>query len=381
MNKTTMKIAILISLLLSVLLACTPGVAATPKATSPDRTKKAFNPKEFNLSELVADLDKGNYFKMPSGAKDFLRQILASGGEFQFRTHNKGGIFAYLSSDLSPNIWINLSNPPERLGESICHEILHYQDFKTDFKPITGLKHSGFKSGQQKVFYGHIRDLINMISHEYVRKNLEKFGFKRPLVAAMENRMRILTKQIEALEKAFVSISRQLAAKPNRKPRLTIVKLQILYQGLMLNVLRDKLLFNGAYTKQLDPLTKRFQAIMDFMLESTSEDPRFKKVYREVTKRIEDIRIACQKYHKSGKSAKDRYAVLTGTLDRMYKKVGISFKLIFRSSKAPILNIRSGLLAPGESFLMDGDFIFSNVKQFTPYSDRTGLQAVPAKAG
>ena len=51
-------------------------------------------------------------------------------------------------------------------------------------------------------------------------EELEKSGFTKPLTAAKENRMRILTKQMEALEKAFVSLSRQLAAQPGKKIRL-----------------------------------------------------------------------------------------------------------------------------------------------------------------
>jgi len=377
MKTTTTRPAILCSLLLSILVVFTPGLAATPEATSVDRSKRAFNPKEFNLTDLVKDLDKGNYFKLPPGAKDLLRKILASGEEFTFRTHNKKGVFAYISSDLSPNIWINLSNPPERLGESICHEILHYQDFKTAFKPITGLRHSGFKSGQQKVFYGQVRDLINMMSHEYVKKGLEKAGFNKPLVAAMERRMRTLTNQVEALEKAFVSLSKQLAARQGKKTRLTIGNLQMLYKGLMLNVLRDKLLFDGSYTKQLDLLMRRFQACLDFMLESTSEDPRFKKVYRKLAEPADAIRVACKKYHESSKNATERYALLTGTLGQMYKKVGISFGLIPRPSGAPVLFAASRLLPPGQSFLLDGAFTFSNVKQFTPHNDRTRVHPTP----
>ena len=328
----------------------------------------------------MEDLDKGNYFKMPPGAKGFLRQVLASGQEFRFRTHNKKGIFAYISSDLSPTIWINLSNPPERLGESICHEILHYQDFKTAFKPITGLKHAGFTSGQQKVFYGQIRELINMLSHEFVKKGLKKAGYKKPRVGAIENRMRTLTSQVAALEKALVSLSKQLAARGDKKTRLTIGNLQMLYKGLILNVLRDKLLFDGAYTKQLDLLMRRFQACLDFMLESTSEDPRFKKVYRKVAEVAEAIRVACTKYHESSKSAKERYALLIGTLGQMYKKVGISFGLIPRPSGAPVLFAASRLLPPGQSFLLDGEYTFSRVKEFAPYDDRARVHAGPVKA-
>ena len=329
---------------------------------------KPFRPDNFTLSDLVEDLDKGNYFQMPSGAKRFLRQLLASGEDFTFRTHNKPGTFAYISSDLSPQIWINLAMPPGRLGESICHELLHYQDFKTEFKPITSLRHSGFNPGQSKVFHGQVRELINMLSHEYVKKGLEQAGFKKPLVAAMENRMRILAKRVEALEAAFVSVSKQLAARPDKKSRLTIGHLELCYQGLMLNVLRDKLLFSGAYTEQLDRLMRRVQAALDFMLKSTSEDPRFEKLYRKVVERAEGIRIGCQQYHESGKSAKERYALLTGTLDQIYKKVGISFTLSPGPSKAPSLNAASRLLPPGESFLMDGEFFFSKVTVFTPYS-------------
>jgi len=381
MKKTTTETTILCSLLLSILLVSTPGVSATPEATSTDRSKRAFNPKEFSLADLVEDLDKGNYFKMPSSAKAFLRQILASGDEFQFRTHNKKGIFAYISSDLSPNIWVNLSNPPERLGESICHEILHYQDFKTEFKPITGLKHSGFKSGQQKVFYGQVRELINMLSHEYVKKRLERYGFKKPLVSAVENRMRTLTNQVAALEKAFVSLPRQLAARQDKKTRLTIGNLQMLYKGLILNVLRDKLLFNGAYTKRLDLLIMRFQVCLDFMLESTSQDPRFKKVYRKVAEPAEAIRVACRKYHESSKHAKERYALFTGTLGQMYNKVGITFGLIPRSSGAPVLFAASRLFPPGESFFLDGEFVFSGVKAFTPYSAPTPAPCLDSRSG
>ena len=86
--------------------------------------------------------------------------MLASGEEFRFHTHDKKGVFAYISSDLSPNIWINLAYPPERLGEAICHEMLHFEDMQR-FKPITRINRTGLAADQSKVFQPVIRDLVS----------------------------------------------------------------------------------------------------------------------------------------------------------------------------------------------------------------------------
>ena len=85
-----------------------------------------------------------------------------------------------------------------------------------------------------------------MLSHEYVKAELLKLGFEKPHVGAMANRMGRLTFGVKALEETLVSISGQLAKAPGKRSRLTIGRLQALYQDLMLMVLRDKLLFNGA---------------------------------------------------------------------------------------------------------------------------------------
>jgi hypothetical protein len=392
---TTARAGILCFVLQSMLAFTVAGLAVEPAATrcppvarpgrdgerlddqpgrgAPDGSKQAFRPENFQLSDLVANLDEGNYFKMPPKAQQFLREVLARGVDFTFRTHERNGVYGYISSDMNPKIYINLSHPPKRIGEAICHELFHYEDFQR-FKPITRLSYSGLKSSQTKLFHGQIRDLVNMISHEYVKAGLERLGFERPLTAAMENRLRILEFKMKGVEKAFVSISKQLDKKPGGKFDLGIGNLQSLYQDLMLTVLRDKLLFHGAYTAEMDNLLRRFQAVMDFMQASTSDDPRFKKVYRAVIGSAEGIRAAWTKYRASDKSTGDRYALLRETLGQMYRNVGISFEIVPHAPKAPGLKATSVSFKPGESFLLDGDFTFSNVKVFTPYSAPKGRQ-------
>jgi len=183
-----------------------------------------------------------------------------------------------------------------------------------------------------------------------------------------------------ALEKNFVSVSQQLVKLPGKKGSLGMTGLQTVYQNLLLMTLRDQLLFDGAYASDIDEMVVRFQAILDFIHQNTPEDPRFKKVYLEVQEPARSIRTSCKQYQRSSGSTEERYALLEDTLDHVYDHVGISFELIPRPSEAPILKATSASFQPGESFLLDGQFNFSDVRIFVPVlSDRPVAPPTDAK--
>lgn len=159
--------------------------------------------------------------------------------------------------------------------------------------------------------------------------------------------------------------------------------IQAVYQNLLLMTLRDQLLFDGAYASDIDEMVVRFQAILDFIHQNTSEDPRFKKVYLEVQEPARSIRTSCKEYQRSSGSTEERYSLLKDSLDHVYDHVGISFELISRPSEAPILKATSATFRPGESFLLDGQFNFSDVRIFVPAQpvepvERAGLREPPA---
>lgn len=324
-----------------------------------------FNPKDFKLSDLAEDVGVDNYFKIPAKASPFLREVLDSGTDVQFKTTNQGGVNAYISHDLSPNIWINPAVPPERLGEAICHELLHFEDMK-QFKPINAFKPSGLNRNQLKIFQPVVKDLVNIISHEYVKTRLEEFGYVKPLSDNADGRMKIMSSGLNATEKALAGVSEKLAKTPDRKTPLKMVNLQAIYQNLMLMNLRDQLLFDGAYQDDLDALMVRYQALLDFMKQSTSEDPRFKKLYLQISEPAAAIRRTCKAFQASGGSTMERYILLADTLNHIYRQAGISFGLTGRASGAPTLKVTSTSFRAGEPFIFDASFTFSKVRIFKP---------------
>ena len=337
----------------------------SPEVVPSEDAEGAFNPGDFTLSDLVEDVGADNHFKMPAKARPFLREVLDSGADVQFKTTTRGGVNAYISHDLSPNIWINPATPRERLGQAICHELLHFQDMK-QFKPINAFKRNGLNADQLKIFQPVVGDLVNIISHEYVKKRLEKFGYVKPLSDNADGRMKTMTSGLDATEKALADVSEKLAKTPDRKTPLKMINLQAIYQNLMLMNLRDELLFDGAYEDDLDAQMERYQAVLDFMKQSTSEDPRFRKLHLQISEPAGAIRRRCKAFQASGGSTMERYILLADTLNHIYRQAGIKFGLTGKASEAPTLTVTSTTFRDGESFIFDAAFTFSKVRVFTP---------------
>ena len=337
-----------------------PAATSAPKV---ETQKTGFGYEPFLLSELIENMEGDNHFELPEKAQDFLREILGEGIDYNFKTHDNDHAFAYVLSTLGKDIWFNPANPPDRLGQALCHELLHLRDFK-EFKPITSFIYKGIEKEQGKLFHQQVGNLTNMISHEYVKEHLESFGYENALSDTAEGWLNGLVSSISMLEKTFVSISEQLAESPNAKNQVGISNLQTIYHNLILMVLRDQLLFNGAYSEEVDVLLERFQAILDFVKESTAQDPVFSKLHRNVVQNAKSLRNTCKQYQASDKSTTRRYVLLRDALTNLYMDVGIEFGLVKTPDDVIVLSATSSVFESGESFSLDGSFIFTDVKVF-----------------
>ncbi len=205
-----------------------------------------------------------------------------------------------------------------------------------------------------------------MISHEYVKTNLEKFGYVMPLTDNTDSRMKTLNSGLSATEEAIAGVSKQLAAMKGKEASVNMVNLQAIYQNLLIMTLRDQLLFEETYKDEVEAMIVRFQSVLDFINQSTSTDPRFKKVHADVKKSANAIRKSCKVYQASDGSTKNRYTMLNATLCHIYEHAGITFLLATPPGKEPVLTAISKKFPSSESFILDGSFLFSKVKVFTP---------------
>jgi hypothetical protein len=121
-----------------------PKEDASTSGAQTGRENAAFDLEDFKLSELVADLDSGNYFQMPVKAKIFLREVPRSGADFSFGPHDEDGALVCMDLDKSPNIRIKRYAPPERLGQAICHQLLQDQARMWNYSTLNTAKRQIF---------------------------------------------------------------------------------------------------------------------------------------------------------------------------------------------------------------------------------------------
>mmetsp|Transcript_4260 Transcript_4260/g.9058 ORF Transcript_4260/g.9058 Transcript_4260/m.9058 type:complete len:480 (-) Transcript_4260:86-1525(-) len=389
-----------------------------------------FDPREpFLLSELIANLDNGdNFFQFPAGAQVFLRRVLSEGPNFQFLSMNgpakctedgdghplistsvdNNNRVAFISSCLnSRDIYINLDTfSPQRVGEAICHELLHHEDFGTSgFRPISSLVYcrpAGLRGAAPEMcadaptreFQPMIGKLVNLISHQYVKAKLEEFGYVKPFVPAMRNQLTSLRFTVQNLEATMKSLSEQVvkilgvgegARMIRKKPlKIGIYKLQSVFEDIILAVLTDELLFDGEYADQIHhpSLLDSFQNVLDYILSCTSSDGEqsFHRVYRQVDLVAALVRDACTQYRSNTPSAAivgdaaDRYTLLVETLNSAYNTVGVQFSLLAHVIKdeAPSIRIEttsnagaSGMLRQEDTYYsLDGEYTFDGAKAF-----------------